>query len=262
VLKEKYENQARQLQDEINQLAAECAGTRQSVDHAEDEIEEVKAKSRLRDRHKLLVWLGGDREICARAGSLRRETRRGVRRIRRGGLRLAAKENEIITVIHNGLKQGDENYRRILARQDKGKKARESCSTMLKLAGAARSRLDEAVTSALPHFRDQASRSAADMDVSEVSDRIRAVRSHAADLNRKVRHYGSLPAAEIRSLGVTLPGSDADYQVRLQGFTAARVVLDSIDKSVEYLLGVIAEQAKNDEEERIRLLRQERARFK
>jgi hypothetical protein len=47
-----------------------------------------------------------------------------------------------------------------------------------------------------------------------------------------------------------------------EGFTAARVVLDSIDKSVEYLLGVIAEQAKNDEEERIRLLRQERARFK
>jgi hypothetical protein len=262
VLNDRYENQAQQLQNAINQLKARRTETRQAVDRAENSLDEMKVNSRLRDRYLLILWLGGDREICQRARSLRRKRRSGVRQLRRDEPRLAAKENEITNVVHNGLRRCDENYQRILKKQEKDKKARGSCSRMLELVGAARSRVDEAVAAARPHFRDQASRSAADQDAGDVLDRIAAVRSHATDLSRKVRHYGSLSAADIRNLGITLPGSEADYQVRLRSFKAVGVVLDSIDRTVESLLGVIAEQSKTDEDERIRLLIRERARFK
>ncbi len=262
MLSEKYENQAQQIQDEINRLEAVRTETRRTLVSAENDIEEVKSASWLRDRHTILLWLGGDRQICEQARSLRRETRRSGRRLRREDLRSVAKQKEIEELIHNGLKRCDPAYQAVLARLDKGKKASDSCAWMLKLVGAARSRVDEAVASARPHFRDEASRSAADVDASEVSNRIQAVRHHATGLNRKVRHHGTLSPADIKNLNVTLPGSDADYQVRVRAYRAVGIALDSIDRRVEDLLDATAKQAKTDEDERIRLLHQERARFK
>lgn len=243
------ETQARLLRDEIDALKAERAEKQGEVQRAEAGLDEAKIGSRLWDRHLWLLFLGGDRAVYERIRPLLRELRQRSRQVRQIESRLAAKVKKFEEVIGKGLRR-DPKYSAILAKQKKAKLARDSCTRMLELVTAARQRIDDAMSSRIRHPRDEASRSAIDRDASEVSERVRAVRQHAAGLRKKARAHGSFDGTSVSRLDINFSGWQADLQVRNREFKHAASRLESIDKSVESLLGEITERERALEEER------------
>lgn len=158
--------------------------------------------------------------------------------------RRAAKEKEILDVVHKGLMHSDGTYKIFLAKQGNAKRARLSCTRLQNRVIAARQRVKEALSSAIAHSRDETPRPAIDRTSTG-----------------RPGYTGPLDA-RYRNLDTKFSGRQADLEVRLREFNRADDLLEVVDRSVESLLNVIAEREKALEAERRRYLKNERERFR
>jgi hypothetical protein len=250
----RYERQAWQLQEQINQLTEKCAECQLAVDSAEASLQE---KPRLRDRNRFFNWmLNGDLATYERIAPLWQDRQRNSQGVKRITAQLAAKETEIETVVRRGL-EGESEYKALAAKLDREKKAKRSCNQLIESIRAARIRISRC-DRRLP--RTDAVRAAVDQDAREVAELIRAVRNQAADANEKVSPYPSLDPNATK-LDTGFLGSNASRNARVKKYNEAKAALDFLERSVKTVINDIAARISDLEEQQREYVRKERAKY-
>lgn len=252
-MKARHERQVLQLQDQITQLEKDLADRIRAVEHAEVALGE---EPRWRDRNRFFhEMLNGEVVKYERMAPQWRELRRGRREVRRIRRRLGINKARHGRAVRRGLERGDPEYRRLLAKSNWEKTCAQSCERVLESIGAARKRINR-VSGRRP--RDEDSRSVADQDASEVADRIRAVRSRAAELNAKIPQYGSLEPVGLVNLSADIP---TDHTLRVQKYKDIKDQLDVMEKHVKSWLREFEAKERTIESQRRQYLEKEQARF-
>lgn len=254
-MRARYERQARQLQDQVKELEADLAEREQGAERARASLGETP---RLRDRNKLVhVLLNSDVDVYERVAPRWREYRQGVHKANQIRRKVASKRARIKAAVGRGV-EDEYDYRVLRAKVSQEEQARSACKRMLESIGSARRRIE---TARRRRPWDEVSRTAADLDASEVSDLIRTVRKHAIEVNEKVSPHPSFDANLVLKLDGVFPGGTADHKVRLQKYKAAKILLDSLEKGVKSLLGDIAAREKAADDQRRRYVNEASARF-
>lgn len=250
----RYERQAWQIQHQINQLKEERAERLRIVAEAETGLQ---GTPRLRDRNKFFNWLlNGELDIYERVAPQWQKRRRCSREADQLKTRLAAKETEIKSVVRQGLEHGDSWYQARMAELGRERRAQGACRELLGSIRAARKRINQAGKRDL---RDEAARSAADQDAREVSKLIHAVRRHAIVANKSISSHHSFDSTDVLRLDTGF--QDIEHKARVQRYKDTAALLDSIERSLDYLLRKIASRQKSVEAQMLERVENERTRF-
>lgn len=234
-----YENRGRNFRDEIKLLKAQRADAWLAKDRARTIL---KSRSRLRDRYRWLLWLGGDRAVYDSVVPLREEVRSHARRVREIGRRLRNVGKRIGEVVDEALSH-DPEHKNLVRKIDEAKRVKESCTRAVAAISAARKRIK------------RASASGSSRDTAEVSKCVKTVLKHVADVDAQSDE--SVSSRYVKRLNIEFSGATAD---RSQ-FRAAAKALDDVTRSVTSILRSATREAKALDDKRRKRVKAERARF-
>lgn len=259
----KYETRARQLSDEFHELERQVKDAQDAAAIAETNRTSAELGTRQRDRSLMLLWLGGDRSVYEKVREVRRESAQCERQLAKAMRSREDKDRELVEHLAEGMKQHNGPYRAVLAELEKARQGVGACSAVLFAIADTHRLIATGSSAGSVDSRNEAARLTVDQNAYDIWNCIQKVHALVEEVNKKsARSYGSVSKRAVRGLNLSFSGNRVDRRQRIRELNAAAKAIDDVAVEVNMIRTAFEERVKVLDEDRLRMLADERERLR